>query len=281
MFRKGEMSASENAVPARFPWRADSNYIRRPPYWQAALTSAAKLTGMRAIAVFGDNVTTDDLSPSGAILPDSAAGEYLIERGVQAAEFNSYGTRRGDHLVAIRATFANNRLHNEMAGGREGSLTRMEPEGSIMRLFDAAQLHVARGQELIVVAGKNYGAGSSRDWAAKGVRLLGVRAVVCENFERIHRSNLVGMGVLPLEFAAGIDRIRLQLDGSEIYTVEGIAGPVSPGMTLNVRVTRKTGVVINVPVICCIDTEEEAEIFNAGGLLPRIAEEMLRAWQPH
>src|SRR6202035_3918964 len=148
---------------------------------------------MRAIAVFGDNVTTDDLSPSGAILPDSAAGEYLIERGVQAAQFNSYGTRRGDHLVAIRATFANNRLHNEMAGGREGSLTRMEPEGSIMRLFDAAQLYVARGQELIVVAGRNYGAGSSRDWAAKGVRLIGVRAVVCENFERIHRSNLIGM----------------------------------------------------------------------------------------
>ncbi|MDB5990336.1 MAG: aconitate hydratase [Herbaspirillum sp.] len=277
MFRKRELPDGENAVPARFPWRADSNYIRRPPYWQAALTSAAKLTCMHAIAVFGDNITTDDLSPSGAILPDSAAGEYLIERGVPAAQFNSYGTRRGDHLVAIRATFANNRLHNEMAGGREGSLTRMEPEGSIMRLFDAAQRYVARGQELIVVAGKNYGAGSSRDWAAKGVRLIGVRAVVCENFERIHRSNLIGMGVLPLEFAAGIDRIKLQLDGSEIYAVEGIAGPVSPGMTLNVRVTRKTGAVISVPVICCIDTEEEAEIFNAGGLLPRIAEEMLRA----
>lgn len=278
MFRKGALLGDESAVPARFPWRADSNYIRRPPYWQAALTSAAKLTGMRAIAVFGDNITTDDLSPSGAILPESAAGEYLMERGVQAAQFNSYGTRRGDHLVAIRATFANNRLHNEMAGGREGSLTRMEPEGSIMRLFDAAQRYVARGQELIVVAGKNYGAGSSRDWAAKGVRLIGVRAVVCENFERIHRSNLIGMGVLPLEFAAGIDRITLQLDGSELYAVEGRggAGAVSAGMTLNIRVTRKTGAVINVPVICRIDTEEEAEIFNAGGLLPRIADEMLR-----
>jgi 2-methylcitrate dehydratase (2-methyl-trans-aconitate forming) len=277
MFRKSELAEGQSTVPARFPWREDSNYIRRPPYWQAELTSAARFADMRAIGVFGDNVTTDDLSPSGAILPESAAGEYLIEHGVQPAEFNSYGTRRGDHLVAIRATFANNRLHNEMAGGREGSLTRMEPEGAIMRLFDAAELYVSRGQELIVVAGKNYGSGSSRDWAAKGVRLIGVRAVVCENFERIHRSNLVGMGVLPLEFAEGHDRSTLALDGSEVYAVEGVDGKVSPGTTLTLRITRKNAEVVTVPVKCRIDTEEEAEIFNAGGLLPRISGEMLEA----
>ncbi|MFM0234081.1 aconitate hydratase AcnA [Paraburkholderia sediminicola] len=277
MFRKSELAGGQSAVPARFPWREDSNYIRRPPYWQSELTSAARFADMRAIGVFGDNVTTDDLSPSGAILPESAAGEYLIEHGVQPAEFNSYGTRRGDHLVAIRATFANNRLHNEMAGGREGSLTRMEPEGTIMRLFDAAELYVSRGQELIVVAGKNYGSGSSRDWAAKGVRLIGVRAVVCENFERIHRSNLVGMGVLPLEFAEGHDRTNLALDGSEVYAVEGVNGKVSPGTTLTLRITRKNGEVVTVPVKCRIDTEEEAEIFNAGGLLPRISSEMIGA----
>ncbi|WP_375508308.1 aconitate hydratase AcnA [uncultured Caballeronia sp.] len=277
MFRKSERVHGQAAVPARFPWREDSNYICRPPYWQPDLISAARFADMRAIGVFGDNVTTDDLSPSGAILPESAAGEYLIEHGVEPAEFNSYGTRRGDHRVAIRATFANNRLHNEMANGQEGSLTRLEPEGRIMRLFDAAELYLSRGQELIVIAGKNYGSGSSRDWAAKGVRLIGVRAVVCENFERIHRSNLVGMGVLPLEFAEGTDRLTLQLDGSEIYSVEGLGGDVSSGVTLGLKIRRKNGDVVTVPVKCRIDTEEEAEIFNAGGLLPRISDEMLEA----
>ncbi|KXU94142.1 Fe/S-dependent 2-methylisocitrate dehydratase AcnD [Caballeronia megalochromosomata] len=277
MFRKSELLEGENAIPAQFPWREDSNYIRRPPYWQADLTNAARFDEMRAIGVFGDNVTTDDLSPSGAILPESAAGEYLIAHGVQPADFNSYGTRRGDHHVAIRATFANNRLHNEMAGGQEGSLTRIEPEGSIMRLFDAAERYVSRGQELIVVAGKNYGSGSSRDWAAKGVRLIGVRAVVCENFERIHRSNLVGMGVLPLEFAEGDDRLTLELDGSEVYAVKGVSGKVEPRMPLELEIKRKNGDVVTVPVKCRIDTEEEAEIFNAGGLLPRISTEMFEA----
>jgi 2-methylcitrate dehydratase (2-methyl-trans-aconitate forming) len=277
MFRKESQLEAESAIPAQFPWREDSNYIRRPPYWQAGMTNAATFNDMRAIGVFGDNVTTDDLSPSGAILPESAAGEYLIQHGVEPAEFNSYGTRRGDHLVAIRATFANNRLHNEMAGGQEGSLTRMEPEGSVMRLFDAAQRYVSRGQELVVIAGKNYGSGSSRDWAAKGVRLIGVRAVICENFERIHRSNLVGMGVLPLEFTEGDNRVTLRLDGSELYAVKGMKGKVAPGIPLDLEITRKNGEVVTVPVKCRIDTEEEAEIFNAGGLLPRISSELLEA----
>jgi aconitate hydratase len=277
MFRKSALPEGQGAVPARFPWREDSDYIRRPPYWQSELTKPARFADMRAIGVFGDNVTTDDLSPSGAILPESAAGEYLIAHGVSPAEFNSYGTRRGDHQVAIRATFANNRLHNEMAGGKEGSFTRMEPEGTVMRLFDAAERYVARGQELIVIAGKNYGSGSSRDWAAKGVRLIGVRAVVCENFERIHRSNLVGMGVLPVEFTPGHDRITLALNGSETYAIDGVGDAVSPDMGLTLRVTRQDGSIVQVPVKCRIDTEEEAEIFNAGGLLPRISSEMFKA----
>ncbi|OAJ57129.1 aconitate hydratase 1 [Paraburkholderia ginsengiterrae] len=277
MFRKaGQLEGSE-AVPARFPWREDSNYIRRPPYWQASLTQPARFQQMRAIGVFGDNVTTDDLSPSGAILPESAAGEYLIAKGVNAAEFNSYGTRRGDHKVAIRATFANNRLRNEMAGGKEGSLTRMEPEGTTMRLFDAAERYMERGQELIVVAGKNYGAGSSRDWAAKGVRLIGVRAVVCENFERIHRSNLVGMGVLPLEFSEGVTRRTLALDGSETFSIEGIDGAIEPGSLLTLRIGRRNGETFSTSVKCRIDTLEEAQIFEAGGLLPRIANECIAA----
>ncbi|MEX3937017.1 aconitate hydratase AcnA [Paraburkholderia phymatum] len=277
MFRNAERLDGADAVPARFPWREDSNYIRRPPYWQPALTRAARFDQMRAIGVFGDNVTTDDLSPSGAILPESAAGEYLIAHGVTAAEFNSYGTRRGDHQVAIRATFANNRLHNEMADGKEGSITRMEPDGGTMRFFDAAEKYIERGQELIVIAGKNYGSGSSRDWAAKGVRLIGVRAVVCENFERIHRSNLVGMGVLPLEFPEGVDRKTLGIDGSEVFGIEGLNGQIVPLMSLSLRITRKNGDVLIVPVKCRIDTEEEAEIFSAGGLLPRIAHEMGKA----
>jgi aconitate hydratase len=277
MFRKAESIDGSEPVPARFPWRADSDYIRRPPYWQSALTQGARFDAMRAIGVFGDNVTTDDLSPSGAILPESAAGEYLIAHGVKPSEFNSYGTRRGDHKVAIRATFANNRLHNEMAAGKEGSFTRVEPEGEIVRLFNAAERYMQRGQELIVVAGKNYGSGSSRDWAAKGVRLIGVRAVVCENFERIHRSNLVGMGVLPLEFSEGVDRRTLGIDGSERFAIEGLNGAMKPGMALTLVITRKNGERVTAPVKCRIDTEEEAGIFNAGGLLPRIADELRKA----
>jgi 2-methylcitrate dehydratase (2-methyl-trans-aconitate forming) len=277
MFRKSAQLDGADAVPAQFPWRENSDYIRRPPYWQTSLTQPAQFGAMRAIGVFGDNVTTDDLSPSGAILPESAAGEYLISHGVQPAEFNSYGTRRGDHKVAIRATFANNRLHNEMAGEAEGSLTRFEPEGQVMRLFDAAERYMTQGQELIVVAGKNYGSGSSRDWAAKGVRLIGVRAVVCENFERIHRSNLVGMGVLPLEFVDGVNRKSLEIDGSELFAIVGLGERVTPLMPLTLTITRKTGEVVSAAVRCRIDTEEEVEIFMAGGLLPRIADEQRKA----
>ncbi|MFC5521574.1 aconitate hydratase AcnA [Polaromonas jejuensis] len=279
MFRRGAADApgTEGDVPVRFAWREDSTYIRRPPYWEDEFTSVGNFAGLRPLAVLSDNVTTDHLSPSGAILPDSAAGEFLQSRGVAPVDFNSYGTRRGNHVAAIRATFANNRLKNEMAG-REGSLTCLQPEGVVMRLFDAAETYMQRGQPLIIVAGKNYGSGSSRDWAAKGVRLIGVKVVVCENFERIHRTNLVGMGVLPLEFPAGVTRKSLDIDGTETFDVEGVEG-VSPGpdSQLTLVIHRTSGSVARVPVVCRIDTEEERQIFAAGGLLQRIEMEFMKA----
>ena len=229
---------------------------------------------MRALAILGDDVTTDDLSPSGAILPESASGKYLAAHGIDPAEFNSYGTRRGDHHVAVRATFANNRLKNEMAPGVEGSFARLEPEGQVMPLFDVAEKYLGRGQELIVVAGKNYGCGSSRDWAAKGIRLLGVRAVVCESFERIHRSNLVGMGVLPLQFEPGTTRHTLALDGTETYTLEELDGPPARAARLTLSIARGDGTATRVPVQCRIDTDEEQAVFAAGGLLPRIRQQL-------
>jgi aconitate hydratase len=270
-------AATADAAPVapRFAWREDSTYIRRPPYWQSDLTRPARASAMRPIAILGDNVTTDDLSPSGAILPESPAGQYLLARGVPQEEFNTYTTHRGDHIVAVRATFANNRLKNEMCPGVEGSVTHLMPEDAVMPLFEAAQKYLEREQELIVVAGRNYGCGSSRDWAAKGVRLIGVRVVVAESFERIHRTNLVGMGVLPLEFAPGVTRLTLGLDGSERYALEDYDGSPPPGATLTLAITRRDGSVVRTPVRSRIDTDDERAMFSAGGLLPRIAAELL------
>ena len=273
----GEASAEAAPVPARFAWREDSTYIRRPPYWKTVLTRLPSADAMRPIVILGDNVTTDDLSPSGAILPESPAGQYLLAHGTTQAEFNTYTTRRGDHIVAVRATFANNRLKNEMCPGVEGPVTRFEPEGVTLPIFEAAQKYLEREQELIVIAGQNYGCGSSRDWAAKGVRLLGVRVVVAEGFERIHRTNLVGMGVLPLEFEAGTTRKTLALDGSELYALEGFNGAPAPGATLTLAITRRDGSVTRTQVRSRIDTDDERDMFAAGGLLPRIANELLAA----
>ena len=275
----GNQKADTAAAPMspRFNWREDSTYIRRPPYWQVDLTTPPRAAAMRPIAILGDNVTTDDLSPSGAILPESAAGQFLLAHGVTKEDFNSYGTHRGDHVVAVRATFANNRLKNEMCPGVEGSFTRLQPEGGVVSIFDAAQKYLGQEQELIVVAGKNYGCGSSRDWAAKGVRLLGVRAVVCESFERIHRTNLVGMGVLPLEFEPGTTRKTLALDGTELYALEGLDGAPKPGQILTLAVTRRDGSVTRVPVRSRIDTDDESQMFASGGLLPRMAQELRAA----
>jgi len=263
-------------VDPLYDWREKSTYIRRPPYWEGAQAAAPSLTGMRALAVLGDNITTDHLSPSNAIMADSAAGEYLTSMGVPEADFNSYATHRGDHLTAQRATFANPRLINAMAmvdgEVKQGSLTRLEPDGKVMRMWDAIEIYMQRKQPLIIIAGADYGQGSSRDWAAKGVRLAGVEAIAAEGFERIHRTNLIGMGVLPLEFEPGTTRKTLGLDGSETYDV---IGEKAPGSTLSLRVHRRDGEVLDVPVRCRLDTREELSVYEAGGVLQRFAQDFL------
>ncbi|WP_295925292.1 Fe/S-dependent 2-methylisocitrate dehydratase AcnD [uncultured Xanthomonas sp.] len=263
-------------VAPLYAWRPRSTYIRRPPYWEGALAGERTLRGMRALAVLGDNITTDHLSPSNAILADSAAGEYLAHMGVPEEDFNSYATHRGDHLTAQRATFANPKLINEMAvvDGKvqQGSLTRLEPDGQVLRMWEAIETYMARKQPLIVIAGADYGQGSSRDWAAKGVRLAGVEAIVAEGFERIHRTNLIGMGVLPLQFLPGTTRTTLGIDGSETFDVVGAR---TPGATLTLRIVRKDGGVVEVPVLCRLDSNEEVSIYEAGGVLQRFAQDFL------
>ncbi|WP_434607012.1 Fe/S-dependent 2-methylisocitrate dehydratase AcnD [Pseudomonas sp. D2-30] len=265
-------------VTPLYDWRPQSTYIRRPPYWEGALAGARPLQGMRPLAVLPDNITTDHLSPSNAIMLDSAAGEYLAKMGLPEEDFNSYATHRGDHLTAQRATFANPKLFNEMVveNGKvkQGSLARVEPEGKVMRMWEAIETYMERKQPLIIVAGADYGQGSSRDWAAKGVRLAGVEAIVAEGFERIHRTNLVGMGVLPLEFKPGTDRKTLGIDGSEIYDV---IGERTPRATLTLVITRKNGERVEVPVTCRLDTAEEVSIYEAGGVLQRFAQDFLES----
>ncbi len=266
-------------VAPLYDWRPMSTYIRRPPYWEGALAGERTLRGMRPLAVLPDNITTDHLSPSNAIMLDSAAGEYLAKMGLPEEDFNSYATHRGDHLTAQRATFANPKLFNEMVrkedgSVRQGSLARIEPEGKVTRMWEAIETYMQRKQPLIIVAGADYGQGSSRDWAAKGVRLAGVEAIVAEGFERIHRTNLVGMGVLPLEFKPGTDRKTLGLDGSETYDVLGAR---TPRATLTLVVTRANGERLEVPVTCRLDTAEEVSIYEAGGVLQRFAQDFLEA----
>ena len=261
-----------------YDWRPESTYIRRPPYWEGALAGERALTGMIPLAVLGDNITTDHLSPSNAIMLDSAAGEYLAKMGLPEEDFNSYATHRGDHLTAQRATFANPKLLNEMVieNGKvkQGSLARIEPEGKVTRMWEAIETYMERKQPLIIVAGADYGQGSSRDWAAKGVRLAGVEAIAAEGFERIHRTNLVGMGVLPLEFKPGVNRLTLNLDGTEIYDVVGARTPLA---TLTLVITRRSGERIEMPMTCRLDTAEEVSIYEAGGVLQRFAQDFLES----
>ncbi|WMW81736.1 Fe/S-dependent 2-methylisocitrate dehydratase AcnD [Undibacterium cyanobacteriorum] len=265
------------SVPPLYDWRAPSTYIRRPPYWEGALAGERTMKGMRPLAVLGDNITTDHLSPSNAIMLDSAAGEYLAKMGLPEEDFNSYATHRGDHLTAQRATFANPTLKNEMVRDAEGkikagSLARIEPEGKVTRMWEAIETYMERKQPLIIVAGADYGQGSSRDWAAKGVRLAGVEVIAAEGFERIHRTNLIGMGVLPLEFKAGVNRLTLGLDGTETYDV---IGERTPRATLTLVIHRKNGERVEVPMTCRLDTAEEVSIYEAGGVLQRFAQDFL------
>ncbi len=261
-----------------YDWRPQSTYIRRPPYWEGALARERTLKAMRPLAVLGDNITTDHLSPSNAILASSAAGEYLAKMGLPEVDFNSYATHRGDHLTALRATFANPKLINEMAvvNGevKQGSLTRIEPEGAVTRMWEAIETYMERKQPLIIIAGGDYGQGSSRDWAAKGVRLAGVEAIVAEGFERIHRTNLVGMGVLPLAFKVGDTRHTYRIDGSETFDV---LGELTPRAELILVIKRQNGEQINVPVICRLDTADEVAVYQAGGVLQRFAQDFFEA----
>ncbi|HET8881286.1 MAG TPA: Fe/S-dependent 2-methylisocitrate dehydratase AcnD [Solimonas sp.] len=268
----------DNKAKPLYDWRPQSTYIRRPPYWEGALAGERTLKGMRPLAVLGDNITTDHLSPSNAILPTSAAGEYLAKMGLPEEDFNSYATHRGDHLTAQRATFANPKLINEMAivdgKVKQGSLARVEPDGKVMRMWEAIETYMQRKQPLIVVAGADYGQGSSRDWAAKAVRLAGVEAIVAEGFERIHRTNLIGMGTLPLEFKPGTTRLTLGIDGTETFDVIGAR---KPRATLTLVIHRRNGETVEVPVTCRLDSDEEVSIYEAGGVLQRFAQDFLES----
>jgi aconitate hydratase len=252
-----------------YMWRAGSTYVANPPYFEGMSMTPAPVGDIieaRPLAIFADSITTDHISPAGSIKVDSPAGRYLNEHQVSKADFNSYGARRGNHDVMMRGTFANIRIKNQMIPGIEGGMTKHIPSGEVMAIYDAAMKYREEGTPLVVVAGKEYGTGSSRDWAAKGTNLLGVRAVITESFERIHRSNLVGMGVLPLQFADGIDRSTLKLDGTELFTIENVAG-LRPRQTVEVKLTRADGSSETFETKCRIDTVNELEYFLNGGIL--------------
>jgi aconitate hydratase len=287
MFRKAyeESLAGDdrwNAVEAPsgeiFQWDASSTYVKRPPYFENMPREAAALTDIRAarvLAVLGDSVTTDHISPAGSIQPDSPAGKYLITHGVPPRDFNSYGARRGNHEVMMRGTFANIRLRNQMAPGTEGGWTAHVPDKTEMTIYDAAMQYQKEGVPLLVIAGKEYGSGSSRDWAAKGPRLLGVRAVLAESFERIHRSNLVGMGILPMQFKDGENAASLGLTGFETFDIEGIAAGVTPGMLVSIRVRSESGAQKVFQAVVRIDTPYEIQYYRHGGILQYVLRQLI------
>jgi aconitate hydratase len=265
-----------------YDWQGDSTYVQNPPFFEdmAATvngSSSTDITGARLLALLGDSITTDHISPAGAIKTDGPTGSYLQGHGVPVSEFNSYGSRRGNHEVMMRGTFANIRLQNELVPGSSGGVTKYMPAGEEMSIYDAAMKYQAEGTPLVVIAGKEYGTGSSRDWAAKGTRLLGVKAVVAESFERIHRSNLVGMGVLPLQFQPGTSRETLKLDGSETFDLTGLAGGIQPGMTVTLTVHRADGSTESVDLLCRIDTLDEVEYYRNGGILHYVLRQLLAA----
>ena len=265
-----EWQAVEAGSGRTYDWQDDSTYVRHPPFFagaDAGSDAITDITGARLLALLGDSVTTDHISPAGSIQADSPAGRYLVEHGVDPIDFNSYGSRRGNHEVMMRGTFANIRIRNELAPGTEGGVTRHMPGGDEMSIYEAAMRYQADGVPLVVIGGKEYGTGSSRDWAAKGTRLLGVRAVITESYERIHRSNLVGMGVMPLQFKPGDDRKSLGLDGSETFDITGLAGGITPGMDVACRIRRADGTDTDVTLLCRIDTEDEVDYYVQGGIL--------------
>ncbi|MBO0711860.1 MAG: aconitate hydratase AcnA, partial [Acetobacteraceae bacterium] len=262
-----------------YHWSGSSTYVKNPPYFEGITMEPAPvsdITGARILAVLADSITTDHISPAGSIRKSSPAGEYFMERQVQQKDFNSYGARRGNHEVMMRGTFANIRIRNEMVPGVEGGITKHYPSGVQMPIYDAAMRYKREGVPLVVFAGKEYGTGSSRDWAAKGTFLLGVKAVIVESFERIHRSNLVGMGVLPLTFKDGVDRTALGITGEETIDIAGL-GQLSPRMELTLLIHRANGTVDRVPVICRVDTLDEVSYYRHGGILQYVLRGMAKA----
>jgi aconitate hydratase len=271
-----------NEIPAAagpvYEWDPASLYIREPPYFAASMAGhpSSEVAGARALAIFGDSITTDHISPAGAIKPTSPAGSYLRDYGVAAEDLNSYGARRGNHEVMVRGTFANVRIRNLMVPGVEGGMTRHQPDGEIMSIYDAAERYRAEGVPLVVIAGQDYGAGSSRDWAAKGTRLLGVRVVIASGFERIHRSNLIGMGVLPCQFPEGVSAQTLELDGTERFALK-LDGTLRPRQPATLEIECQDGRRDSVSLVLRIDTPIEAAYFSAGGILPYVLEQLLLA----
>jgi aconitate hydratase len=263
-----------------YVWEKDSTYIRQAPYFDGMKVKAAAIEdilGARVLAVLGDSVTTDHISPAGSIKKGSPAGQYLVDHGVKQEDWNSYGSRRGNHEVMVRGTFANIRLKNKLAPGTEGGVTRHLPGGEEMSIFDASEKYKGESVPLVILAGKEYGTGSSRDWAAKGPKLLGVRAVIAQSYERIHRSNLVGMGILPIELAAGSSAESLGLTGEETYDIVGVADLLSGGREVTVRATRPGGSPVEFRARARIDTPEEALYFRHGGILKYVLRQLLGA----
>ena len=277
-----EWQQIEAADAQTYAWEAGSTYVQNPPFFEgmsAAVNGGGMtdITGARPLALLGDSITTDHISPAGAIKPASPAGSYLVEHHVGAEDFNSFGSRRGNHEVMMRGTFANIRLQNEMVPGSSGGVTKLMPAAEEMSIYDAAIQYQVTGTPLVVIAGKEYGTGSSRDWAAKGPRLLGVRAVIAESYERIHRSNLVGMGVLPLQFPEGTNRKTLDLDGTETFDLTGLSDGIQPGMTVNLTIHRTNGTTENTSLLCRIDTLDEVEYYRNGGILHYVLRQLLAA----
>lgn len=262
-----------------YAWNNDSTYIQNPSFFDAMQPKPAaieNIQGARVLALLGNSITTDHISPAGSIKPDSAAGKYLVSKGVSIKDFNSYGARRGNHEVMVRGTFANIRIKNEIVPGVEGSFTKHFPSGETLSIYDAAMRYKSEQVPLVVIAGSEYGTGSSRDWAAKGSKLLGVVAVIAETFERIHRSNLIGMGVLPLEFLEGTTRQTLKLDGSEIIDIVGLNGEIMPRMRVKTIIHRNNGETVEINLLCCLDTLNEVEYYKNGGILQYVLRKMLK-----
>jgi aconitate hydratase len=268
-----EWRAIETTTGETYVWDGGSTYVQNPPYFVGMAKEPGAVSDIRKarpLAILGDSITTDHISPAGSIKKDSPGGAYLLEHQVRPIDFNSYGARRGNHEVMMRGTFANIRLKNEMAPGTSGGVTVFQPTGEPMFIYDAAQKYKAEGTPLVIVAGKEYGTGSSRDWAAKGTLLLGVKAVIAESFERIHRSNLVGMGILPLQFKDGMTRQTLGLDGTEVFDISGVEAGLKPRQDLTVTLTRANGTVEVIQVLSRIDTLDEVEYYRHGGILPYV-----------